>query len=520
MRREDALAMAAIVIAFAVAVIVVNPRGDFPLDDDWDFAAVTWNLASTGTFTYTPFTTPIVVLQAIWGALWTLLFGQSFHVLRASTLTLSLASTLLFFAILRKMDVRTPIALFAALAFFFHPLFFWASFTFMTHVPAVFVDVAATLLLAMAVRKPTPARVAAAAIVATACAFVRQTGACTVAAAFLAVVLARRAIGPEWKRLAVAYAGGGAFIAATVLATRGFMVTTTGQAHLPHGGIRSLVLAAHYAFFNFQNAALFFAPLLLMARRRLPVILTTAIAIVLGAPAVRMLLLGRSIPYPGSIGNVFVNFGLGPHLLRDTSTLHMPYPYGVVDWVKVVLMIASAIGAIVAATMTVSAVRDENVVVRFAALHCLIGTALVSFTTLYFDRYSIDTIWPIAIILALGIRERVPVPYKVVLAGVALFSIISTAEYFAWNRARWEAFAALRAHGVRLEQMDGGYEVNAILILRTGHRALGKPGMGVVDDQFILAFNRVPGYSEIGSVPYPRLLGLAEGRVRILRRNR
>jgi hypothetical protein len=68
--------------------------------------------------------------------------------------------------------------------------------------------------------------------------------------------------------------------------------------------------------------------------------------------------------------------------------------------------------------------------------------------------------------------------------------------------------------------MDGGYEINAFLLaLPAGRKELGKPGAGVVDDLYIIAFNRnVPGYERLESFPYPRWLGLSEGAVHIQRR--
>jgi hypothetical protein len=58
--------------------------------------------------------------------------------------------------------------------------------------------------------------------------------------------------------------------------------------------------------------------------------------------------------------------------------------------------------------------------------------------------------------------------------------------------------------------MDGGYEINApILALPAGRKDLGKPGVGVVDDQYILTFNRnVPGYRALVAYAYPRWLGI------------
>src|SRR4051795_1810740 len=100
--KRDAFLLVAI---FAVAMALVDPRGDFPLDDDWDFALATWAFARTGHFQFTPFTATSLHLQVLWGALWTRLFGESFNVLRASTLLLAAATILLFHALLRRLPL-------------------------------------------------------------------------------------------------------------------------------------------------------------------------------------------------------------------------------------------------------------------------------------------------------------------------------------------------------------------------------------------------------------------------------
>jgi len=88
-----------------------------------------------------------------------------------------------------------------------------------------------------------------------------------------------------------------------------------------------------------------------------------------------------------------------------------------------------------------------------------------------------------------------------------VLSVAGASEYLAWNRARWQAFHLLQEHGVTLEQMDGGYEINAMLAVRTGQKSLGKEGFGVRDDRYIITFNPVPGYTTLATIPYRRLLG-------------
>src|SRR5436305_3248157 len=88
-RRGEPLAIVAI---WAAAIAFVNPRGNFPIDDDWDFALATWRFARTGHFQFTAFTAVSLRAQVLWGALWTRIFGESFNVLRMSTIVLAAAT--------------------------------------------------------------------------------------------------------------------------------------------------------------------------------------------------------------------------------------------------------------------------------------------------------------------------------------------------------------------------------------------------------------------------------------------
>jgi len=522
MTRRDLAARVALVTAFFLAVVVVDPRGDFPLDDDWGVGFTTFRLLHTGRIVFTPFASATAYLQFAWGALWARLFGETFTVLRCSTLALSLGATLLAFSILRYAGVRTRLALFGAAALLFHPLFFWASFTSMTHVPFVFLSLVAMALFVRAWdREGVWLALAFAATVASF--FTRQFAVLNAVAPLTVALLARR------KKVALTYAAALAVFA--LLAASGVLVGSKKELLLHRPTLSGLAFrAAHYVFFNWQNIALFFAPLLflvLLARNRMPISRITAIvcAIVFALVAWRMTFrIGMPIPYMNS-GNVFTDFGLGTPTLRDVFTLRMPHPFALPWSVKATLMLVTTLGAVIAAALTVRTLSSQTPLVRYCAVYLLGGTAIAAFMSIYFDRYSVDTAWPFAILLTLlastaTLTRASRIAAAATLAAAIVFSICGTAEYLAWNRARWAAYADLRAHGVTLEQMDGGYEVNAILALRAGRKDLGKPGVGVVDDRYILTFNRdVPGFRPLGAYAYPRWLGLSQGAVFVQRRN-
>jgi 4-amino-4-deoxy-L-arabinose transferase-like glycosyltransferase len=502
----DRRALALLIATFALAVLVVNPSGNFPLNDDWGVGFTTFTLAQTGAIEFTPFASATAYLQFVWGALWALVFGETFTVLRFATLTLSLGSTLVAYFLLRRGGATIGIALFGAFALLFHPLFFWASFTSMTHVPFVFMSLLACLMFFKAWEREG-VWLAIAFVACVASFFTRQFAILNAIAPFVVALLMRR------RRIAIMYAA--AIAVFGVLVISGVLVASQKELvlHRPaFDGAKLAMRASHYFFFHWQNVALFFAPILFLRKAKLSRVTMIICALIFVHAAVRMTSIGAPMPYMNS-GNVFTDFGLGPPTLRDVFTLRMQHPFALPFSVKVGLMIVTTIGALIAAASL--PLREEHVLVRFAVVYLICGAAIAAFMKINFDRYSIDTAWPfILLILAAPLRRpRVAIATLVVLA---IFAICGTAEYLSWNRARWDAYAYLRANGVALEQMDGGYEINSMLALRAGRKDLGKPGVGVIDDRFILTFNRdVRGYRMLRAFEYSRWLGLSRGAVHV-----
>ncbi len=73
---------------WVASLFVVNPIGDFPLNDDWSFGLAVKNLLQTGEFHPTGWTSMPLITQTLWGALFCLPGGFSFNALRFSTLAI------------------------------------------------------------------------------------------------------------------------------------------------------------------------------------------------------------------------------------------------------------------------------------------------------------------------------------------------------------------------------------------------------------------------------------------------
>ena len=123
-----------LVLIWAASLFLVNPIGDFPLNDDWSYGLAVKRLIETGTFRPTEWTVVTLITQTFWGVLFSLPAGFSFNALRVSTLVSSLCGMLLTYRAVRYVNPSRLMATTAALALGFNPIYYALSATFMTDV--------------------------------------------------------------------------------------------------------------------------------------------------------------------------------------------------------------------------------------------------------------------------------------------------------------------------------------------------------------------------------------------------
>src|ERR1051325_268176 len=128
----DLLAIAAL---WSVAVFIVNPIGDFPLNDDWSYGMTVKRLVQGEGYHPSGWTFMTLITQALWGWLFCLPYGFSFTALRFSTLALSLIGTLAMYCLVRQLERPRMLAVICALTVAFNPIYFALSNSFMTDVP-------------------------------------------------------------------------------------------------------------------------------------------------------------------------------------------------------------------------------------------------------------------------------------------------------------------------------------------------------------------------------------------------
>ena len=146
-----------LILAWLVAIVLVDPRADVPLIDDWTWAYSVEGLLTGKGFTISSWSASSPVAQIWWGTLWASIGGFSYTVLRLSTLALAAAGTLAMYGLLRSLGCGPRRALLGAATLLVYPVAFVLSFTFMTdiHMLALAIGSLWAIAAALAPRPPS-----------------------------------------------------------------------------------------------------------------------------------------------------------------------------------------------------------------------------------------------------------------------------------------------------------------------------------------------------------------------------
>jgi 4-amino-4-deoxy-L-arabinose transferase-like glycosyltransferase len=539
-----------IVALWIVAALLIDPRGEFPLNDDWAYAAAVKTLLGGGGIRLSGWTTVNLIAQIFWGALFCLPFGFSFTALRISTLVLGLTGVLGLYGLLREGDAGHGTALFGALLLAFNPLYLVLSYTFMSDVPFLAVSLLSFYFLVRGMRKDSGVEIVAGLLLACGALLIRQTG-LAIFMGFSVAYVAKYG----WRRQKV--------LLAVVSLASGFAVQILWHHYLVSRhilpalyGVQSTLVLSPRSYVSWDAAkpflaglvilcvylGLFLFPLILwmgprkvkaLCRPRLVNWMTAAYAVV-GAIVLRRM----RMPI---LRNTLYDLGLGPALLQGGSP-SLPTA-GKGFWAVVTL--AGFLGSVVLVGATLLAIgktrkflpmpegkRELLVILLASGLIYLVPLSVLTFTGRGFDRYVLFLVPLGIVILFLLARDAgraqtgsLAVNINISLAVACLilygaFSIAGTHDYLSWNRARWQALNNLETEQrVGPGEIDGGFEFNALYLYDPGYKARpGKSWYFVARDDFMIAFEPVPGFTEMKRYPFQRWLPPGDGNILVLRR--
>lgn len=514
---------ALIFLSWAAAVALIGTGGDFPLNDDWQYAWPVQRLMENGELEMQGYFAPNIILQVYWGYLFCWLAGAfSFAWLRLSTLVLAALGGWAIYQLARRMDNSPGPALLAAALLLFNPLYFSLSFTFMTDVPFLAVLLLSLLAFQHYIESEKAGWLAGACLLSVAAYLIRQPGIVLLPAFGLWRVWDRRG---NWGSIAFALfltaAAVGVYLAYEKLAKPWLGISGN---FVPVSGLYlETILATPLSFAEellrkflktWIYMGFFGLPLLpfLWQRIRLSALWQWRTALPLLAANLALLAflhhIGKVFPFGG---NIMYNFGLGPELLADLYTLGLPntprLPEGALYALNLVSQLSATALTWVAVAGWKGLTAKQQHFFRFLLLANLLYLPAMSITA-FFDRY---LLLPIASLLLLLLpyarKPRHWLPSLLPFFILALFSLLATHDYLAWNRARHEAFQWLQDQGLSIRQMDAGFEYNGFYNYHQD-RILkeGRSHWWVTDDEWMIAFGAVPGYEKVKGFSYRRWL--------------
>jgi hypothetical protein len=533
--RADAGRLALLGAAWAALFLACDPRGAFPLNDDFQYAECARRLLAGEGFHPPDWALSWAAPHAALGALMTAPWGASNQALRLWMLCVGACGAAGVYALARRWRAGEDAALLAALTLALSPLYAALSASFHLDVTAAVLTLAA-LGAFLRGRETGSARwLAASSVLIGLSGLTRQTGFLCAAGGAAALALERR--------LTVFSAA--ALLAPALLLGGGFEVwlrVARGPSWAWASGAYAgspLTDWARLAFWrtvlerlsqSVQMGALFLLPLAIPrardALRRPPSRGEAAALAAVAAAAAWGWAAARGLPL---IQNTLHHNGLGVVTLMGSGD--KPGGWWSGPW----LWNAAALLALASSLVLVRAAAEDlrgpsGAERRAAALFVGAPFAAVLAVPVMYDRYLLMILPAAAAAFAAGRRETA-VRLAPAFAAAAVLGLLTTAglaDYFSWNRARWEAGMAAVAHGVPPERVEDGFDWDGQFTLTRNLAALRatRPAreIGIWDWQ---ALNRVvagttfseaaplPGWVLVGRFPYRTPLTRAGGAVRL-----
>jgi hypothetical protein len=275
-------------------------------------------------------------------------------------------------------------------------------------------------------------------------------------------------------------------------------------------------------------------------------------------------------------GNVLFDIGLGPATLRDVYLLGLPHLPQAPKLLWRVITISSIFGAVllvqylfcIVVGILVRLIKSKSIVDMWMPILLLSACAFYSILigiVGYFDRYFIFPL-PLVMLLVMAPKSdylhinmlsppretgekggskgisryalveaafSTPLPHPkllgkslsthvaiIILFVYGYFSLAATHDYLSWNRSRWEALNYLTEKAlVSYKDIDGGFEFNGWYNYTSTYREQSsKSWWWVKNDDYVVSFGPIRGFSEIKRYPYKRWLPLGEGNIFVLRK--
>ncbi len=545
-------------LIWAVSCLIVNPVGEFMINDDYAFVTSLeklineGRLGSTGKGPAHASGGPSLVTHLAWGYLFTKLFGYSLTVLRLSVCVLGLLGIIGIFLIIRSMKLPDWLCFLASLTLMFNPLYFSQSFTFMTDITFISLLIFSIFFLKEGIDRSSGWLVVTGLVFSLAGILTRQL-AIIIPAAFIITCMVTAA-GTKFGRVRSLLLTS-MFVVIPWLGFEWFLSLIGSSPITKHEKLHDLL---SYPFLKgFPDYPLFVlgqfaqsilgytafmvsplvAPILLGLKNRrsfsIFALATTAIFIIVEI----LTFTGVFTPPVLLSRNVIYNFGIGPVLLKDSYLLGIPRTWTIPPamFYVVVWWTVLCLGALLMRLYEFLSVslkelfrsgQTSSGFISVMSIVALGGYCVIVILTDLHDRYIIPVcvltiVW---ICSVYGLRgdyrfSRVGLALAgVPLIAMMIFSVLGTRDFLEVRRTVTKANHFVISHlKARPCDFDGGFEFNGYHCYDMNHEVKqGHSWWWVKREDYVVTLGPLEGYRSVAEFPFTRILG-PNGKVNVLK---
>lgn len=523
---------------WGAAILVIDPRGEFSVNDDWSFVLSLKALLNDGRIVATGWGPggPALIGHLAWASPFVYFFGFTLTVMRVSVLVMGIIASVGLFFILWRSASHPWLNLFGGLTLIVNPLFMSQSFTFMTDI--TFTGWLSLSLVALhhGIKQESWPWIGLGLLLSLVGILTRQIG-IVLPMAFIVGGL----IHPDGRHLG----RWRIFLFTIALALIPWMaweytLAQVGSTPVTRHEVFTNIVRyietkgwAEYLFFIYTQ--LFHAALGYTAFLVSPLLVIQA-GPYLRRPWIRKILLiyaglwlvlllvvwTKMLDLPVVFyRNVIVNFGIGPLLYKDVyilghsplTPLPAPLYYLMVGWtIPAVIMLITRLAS------SIYRLATHRPISLWAGFVCLAILAYLGIITLtgFHDRYIIPLTFMVIIWLVADRPRTNPLETRKVAIGIsagllillATFSIAGTHDFMATKRATRLALDNLLIETkVDPCHVDGGFEFNGYHCYTRGKKSSpGKSWWWVEQEDYVVTLGPLPGYETIKTYPFRRYL--------------
>jgi len=512
-------------------ILIINPLGDFSLNDSWRYAHAVKSLIEKGRYELGVSFAPNIFFQVIWGYVFCYFFGFSYTVLRFSTLVITFFGILFFYELIKKISNSIQISFILTLLLILNPLFLSLSFSFMTDTPFLSISVMAFYFFYNFSLNEKPKELIIAIVLSTFAFLIRQPGilyAFLFAISYFIFKKANRKsviilfivsiytiilyIGVEQLKVILnvkeSYLSVSSDYIKGIFETPLQLITqiiTNQIKPLIYIGLFSLPILIFIKFPRFNHKLWHL------------VIFSINLLVLFG-----LLYSDKIFPFAG---NVIRNVYIGPSLFKNYEALEMNY---YISFSKEILILINFIGQISGTYLFIIVMK--YIINKFTVFNLfLLGVSssyLLSMSSGgFFDRYSLLPFALTLIFLSNSFNEILSTKYKIIhfliLLPILWFSIAGTRDYLNLHRTKKLAFEYLLTKNVSVAEMDAGQEIQGRY--NSGKDVVHdntKSWWWVTDDEYVITIGEIENYTVIKKFEYFSLLQFNYLDIYVLERNK